>query len=178
MMSRLKGDEALQFTVSAVARVMKVKWRELPKLLSSMGIDALVLDDYDFYSAVVPMYLGMPYAVLANAFHFDYSGNTPLCVYGWAHENTPEARERNRQGVSEFAHMLIRSNAELIAEVERTGIRPNWEDPSCLLSDRPRSRNVLANLTLQTPIARNSSVTPVRFMTEKVGLRSVFRGTD
>ena len=95
-LSRLKGKEALQFTISAVARVMTVKWRELPKLLSSNGIDALVLDDYDFYSGVVPMYLGMPYAILANAFHFDYSGYTPLCVYGWAHENTPEARERNR----------------------------------------------------------------------------------
>ncbi len=137
-LSRLKGEEALQFTVSAVAQVMKVRWRELPKLLSANGIDALVLDDYDFYSEVVPMYLGMPYAILANAFHFDYSGYTPLCVYGWAHENTPEARERNRQGVSKFTQMLIRSNAEMIAEVERAGIKPNWEDPSSLLSDRFR----------------------------------------
>jgi zeaxanthin glucosyltransferase len=135
-LSRLKGEEALQFTVSAVARVTKVKWRELPKLLSSNGIDALVLDDYDFYSDVVPMYLGMPYAILSNALHFDYSGYTPLCVYGWAHENTPEARERNRQGVSKFTQMLIRSNAEMIAEVERAGIKPDWEDPSSLLSDR------------------------------------------
>ncbi len=136
-LSRLKGEEALQFTVSAVAQVMKVKWRELPELLSSNGVDALVLDDYDFYSEVVPMYLGMPYAILANAFHFDYSGYTPLCVYGWAHENTAEARERNRQGVSKFTQMLIRSNAELIVEVERAGIKPNWEDPSSLFSDRP-----------------------------------------
>ena len=29
-LSRLTGEEALQFTVSAVARVMNVKWRELP----------------------------------------------------------------------------------------------------------------------------------------------------
>jgi zeaxanthin glucosyltransferase len=136
-LSTLKGEEALQFTVSAVAQVMKVRWRELPKLLSANGIDALVLDDYDFYSEVVPMYLGMPYAILANAFHFDYSGCTPLCVYGWAHENTPEARERNRQGVSKFTQMLIRSNAEMIAEVEQAGIKPNWADPSSLFSDRP-----------------------------------------
>jgi zeaxanthin glucosyltransferase len=33
--------------------------------------------------------------------------------------------------------MLIRSNAEMIAEVERPGIKPNWEDASSLLSDRP-----------------------------------------
>lgn len=33
--------------------------------------------------------------------------------------------------------MLIRSNAETIAEVEKAGIKPNWEDPSSLFSDLP-----------------------------------------
>jgi zeaxanthin glucosyltransferase len=136
-LSRLRGKAALQFTVNAVAQVMKVKWRELPKLLSSNGIDALVLDDYDFYSDVVPIYLGMPYAILSNAFHFDYTGYAPLCVYGRAHENKPEARERNRQGVSEFTQMLIHANAEQIGEFERAGIKPNWEDPFSLFAGRP-----------------------------------------
>jgi zeaxanthin glucosyltransferase len=85
----------------------------------------------------VPVYLGMPYAILSNALHFDYSGYTPLCVYGWRHENTPEAVKRNRQGVSKFTQMLIRSNAEVIAQAEKAGIKANWEDPSSLFSDRP-----------------------------------------
>jgi zeaxanthin glucosyltransferase len=101
-MSQLKGEEALQFAVDALAQAAEVRWRELPELLSANGIDAMVLDNYDFYGEVVPLYLGMPYAILSNALHFDYSGYTPLCVYGWGHENTPEARQRNRQGVSKF----------------------------------------------------------------------------
>src|SRR5262249_25403113 len=137
-----------------------------PKLLSVNGIDAVVLDNYDFYVEVVPMHLGMPYAVLSNALHFDYSGSTPLCVYGWAHENTPAAKERNRQGVSKFAQMLIRSNAEIIAEVERAGIKPNWKDPSSLFSDVP---NVRANLILKARPGLSSSTTPVRSTTEKAG---------
>src|ERR1700736_3151185 len=136
-MGRLKGEEARQFAVNAIAKAAEVRWRELPKLLSANGIDALVLDNYDFYGEVVPMYLGMPYATLSNALHFDYSGYTPLCVYGWGHENTPEARQRNRQGVTKFTQMLIRNNAELIADVERAGIKANWEDPSSLFSDLP-----------------------------------------
>jgi zeaxanthin glucosyltransferase len=136
-LSQLQGEEALQFSVGVLAKVAEVRWRELPKLLSANGIDALVLDNYDFYGDVVPMFLGMPYAILSNALHFDYSGYTPLCVYGWGHENTPEARQRNRQGVSKFTQMLIRSNAEMIAEVESAGIKPNWEDPSSLFSDLP-----------------------------------------
>ncbi len=135
--SRLKGEEGLQFTVNAVAALNEVKWRTLPNLLSSTGIDALVVDNYDFYGEIIPMRLGMPYAIVSNALHFDYSGYTPLCVYDWAHENTPEAIKRNRQGVSKFTQMLIRSNAELIAQAEKAGIKANWEDPSSLFSDRP-----------------------------------------
>jgi zeaxanthin glucosyltransferase len=136
-MGRLKGGQAREFAVNAVAKAAKVRWRELPELLSANGIDALVLDNYDFYAEVVPIYLGIPYATVANALHLDYSGYTPLCIYAWEHENTPEARQRNRRGVSEFTQMLIRSNAEMIAEVEKAGIRPNWEDPSSLFSDLP-----------------------------------------
>ena len=77
--SRLKGEEALQYTIDAIAAITEVKWKTLPKLLSSNGIDALVLDNYEFYGEVVPMHLGMPYAILSNALHFDYSGAyTPL----------------------------------------------------------------------------------------------------
>jgi zeaxanthin glucosyltransferase len=136
-MSQLKGEDALQFAVEALAKAAAVRWRELPELLSTNDVDALVLDNYDFYAQVVPMHLGMPYALLSNALHFDYSGYTPLSVYGWKHENTPAARQRNRDGVAKFTQLLIRSNAGLIAEVEKAGIKPNWEDPSSLFSDLP-----------------------------------------
>jgi zeaxanthin glucosyltransferase len=133
----LKGEEGLQFTVDLIAARTAVKWRTLPKLLASTGIDALVLDNYEFYGEVVPMHLGMPYAILSNALHFDYSGHTPLCVYDWPHENTREAKKRNRKGVSKFTQMLMRSNAEVIALAEKAGIKANWENPSSLFSNRP-----------------------------------------
>jgi zeaxanthin glucosyltransferase len=94
-MGQLKGDEGLQFSVDVVAKFTKAQWRELPKLLPANDIDVLVLDNYAFYGEVVPMYLGMPYAILANALHFDYSGYTPLCVYGWgARENARRATKK------------------------------------------------------------------------------------
>jgi hypothetical protein len=109
LFGRLKGEEALQCTVSTIAAITEVQWKQFPDLLSSTGVDALVLDNYDFYGEVIPMHLGMPYAILSNALHFDYSGYTPTCVYGWGHENTPEAIKRNREGVSKFVQMLKRS---------------------------------------------------------------------
>jgi zeaxanthin glucosyltransferase len=136
-LSRLKGEAALKYTVDLVAAVTEVKWKTLPKVLSSMGIEALVLDNYDFYGEILPQHLGLPYIVVSDALHFDYSGYTPLCVYNWAHESTPEAIKRNRQGVSRFAEMLIHSNAKVIGLAEQAGIKANWTDPSSLFSDLP-----------------------------------------
>jgi len=42
-LSRLKGEEGLQFTVNTIAAANEVKWRTLPNLLSSTGVDALGL---------------------------------------------------------------------------------------------------------------------------------------
>jgi hypothetical protein len=52
-MSQLKGEEGLEFAVGAHAKVAEVRWRELLKVLSANGIDALILDNYDFYGEVV-----------------------------------------------------------------------------------------------------------------------------
>ena len=103
----LKGEEGLQFGIDLVAARTAIKRKSLPQLLSSTGIEGLVLDSYDFYGEIIPMRLGLPYAIVSNALHFDYSGYTPLCIYDWAHEKTPEAIARNRQGVSKLTERLI-----------------------------------------------------------------------
>jgi hypothetical protein len=74
--------------------------------------------------------------------------------------------------------MLIRSNAEMIAEVELAGIKPNWEDPSSLFSDRPLITQCPRAFDFESSLGLNSSITPVRSMTEKAGQSSVFHGTD
>jgi MGT family glycosyltransferase len=135
--SRLKGEECQQFVLDAIAAIAEAKWRILPKLLVSLGIDAVVLDDCDFHGATIPIHLGMPYAILSNAIHFDYSGYTPFCYYDYAHESTPEGIRRNRQGVAKFIQMLVRSHANVIAQVKKTGINGDWENPSSWYSGYP-----------------------------------------
>ena len=135
--SRLKGEESQQFVLDAIAAIAEVKWRILPKLLVSLGIDAVVLDDCDFYGATIPIHLGMPYAILSNAIHFDYSGYTPFCYYDYAHESTSEGLRRNRQGVAKFIQMLVRSHANVIAQAKKIGINGDWENPSSLYSGYP-----------------------------------------
>jgi hypothetical protein len=57
----MKGWENLEFTIKIIASMSEVKWHTMPKLIAAEGVDALVLDDYEFYAAALPMRLGMPY---------------------------------------------------------------------------------------------------------------------
>src|ERR1700761_3749317 len=79
-----------------------------------------------------PMNLGIPYIHAAVAIHCDYSGYTPLCIYGDSHQTTPEAVARNRKGVVRFAKML--SNDGVKAYARRAGLEIDWEDPGFTLS--------------------------------------------
>jgi zeaxanthin glucosyltransferase len=78
------------------------------------------------------MNLGIPYIHAAVAIHCDYSGYTPLCIYGDRHQRTPEAIARNRKGVARFAKML--DNKGVRAYSRNAGLEIDWEDPGFTLS--------------------------------------------
>jgi hypothetical protein len=105
-----QGEEAQQFTIGACAAGTNAILNPLPATLKTAGVDALVLDAYQFYAELVPMSLGMPYVHVSNALHFDYSGYTPLHVYDWPHETGPEALARNRKGIASFHETVSRAN--------------------------------------------------------------------
>jgi zeaxanthin glucosyltransferase len=71
----------------------------LPTILTAAAVDAVVVDTVLFYVELAPISVGIPYAHVSVALHFDYSGSTPLYVYDWPHENSPTARVRNQAGV-------------------------------------------------------------------------------
>src|SRR3982075_960700 len=89
------------------------------------------------------MQLGIPYIHIANALHLDYTGYTPLCLYGWPHQTTPQALARNREGVAKFVKLLDKHNAGVKAYARGAGLKIDWEDLGSTLSP-------LASIT-QTP---------------------------
>src|SRR5258706_826645 len=119
--------------------------KSLPAIVQANRVDALLLDTIQFYAELGPMQLGMPYIHVSNALHLDYSGYTPLQVYGWPHETTPEALARNREGVAQWAKILGEANAVIRAHAESAGLEVDWEDLDSTLSP-------LASIT-QTPRA-------------------------
>jgi MGT family glycosyltransferase len=80
------------------------------------------------------MHLGLPYIQVAAAMHFDFSGYTPLSIYGWPHETTAEALNRNQEGIARFTRLLIAGGAGVRAYAKRVGLKIDWDDPSFTLS--------------------------------------------
>src|SRR6266481_5402616 len=99
-LSKRQGEDALYFTLLCVAAIADAMFDRLPAMLNAAGVDAVVVDSSHYYVELVPMSLSMPYVQVSNSLDFDYSGYTPLCVYDWPHETTPEALARNRKGVA------------------------------------------------------------------------------
>jgi hypothetical protein len=103
--SKLQGEDALAFSVRLVVQRTEAMLESMPDMLGAIGVDALIIDPIQFYAELVPMKLGMPYMHAAVALHCDYSGYTPLSIYGDPHQTSAEAIARNRQGVVKFAKM-------------------------------------------------------------------------
>jgi hypothetical protein len=77
-LSKLQGEEALRAMLQNAADRTEAMLNSLPATLAAAAVDAVVLDTVLFYTELVPISLGIPYAHVANALHFDYSGYTPL----------------------------------------------------------------------------------------------------
>jgi MGT family glycosyltransferase len=155
--SKRHGEDALRFGVRQVLAQTETILKSLPEIVRTNGVDALLLDTVQFYAELGPMKLGMPYVQVSNGLHFDYSGYTPLCLYGWPHETTPGALARNREGLGKWADMLQSVNGEVRAHAQSIGLKINWNDLSSTLSP-------FASIT-QTPSAFDfeSSHWPAQF---------------
>ncbi len=143
--SKMQGDDALEFACHLVLDQTETILESLPAMVKANNIDALVLDAVQIYAELGAMQLDLPYIHVSGALHFDYTGYTPLSLYGWPHQATPQALARNREGVKKFAQLLGRGNAGVRAYAKSAGLKIDWEDPGFTLSP-------LASIT-QTPSA-------------------------
>ena len=130
----MQGEDALQMSARAVLARTESILKSLPAVVQANGIDALLIDTVQFYAELGAMQLGMPYIHVSAALHFDYSGQTPLCLYGWPHQTTPAALARNREGLAKFVKLLDGNNAGVKAHAKAVGLNIDWGDPGSTLS--------------------------------------------
>jgi zeaxanthin glucosyltransferase len=128
-MSKLQGQEALEFTHRALADALQAIFDHLPRALRETGVDGLVIDGVLIELGLVPMHLGIPYVHVSNSLHYDFSGYTPLFAFDWPHETTPEAFARNKEGVRRFLKLLERNRLIARGYAERVGLDFDYNDP-------------------------------------------------
>jgi zeaxanthin glucosyltransferase len=131
-MSKLEGPGALAFYCGVAAKETEMIFKSLPKMVETTGIEVLIIDPIQFCVELGAMKLGIPYITVATALYLDYFGYTPLHVYDWSHETTPEALVRNREGVVRFARSTY--NERTVAYAKKAGLKIDWDDPSCVFS--------------------------------------------
>jgi hypothetical protein len=106
----------------------------LPRALKESRADGVVLDAVQVGLGLVPMRLGMPYVHVLNALHFDFSGVTPFYVCSWKHEATPEAFERNQEGLRGFMKVFEPVISVARHYAEENGMDVDWNDPWATIS--------------------------------------------
>ena len=132
--SQKQGEDALQFGMRLLMVQTETILRSLPRIVHANQIDALVIDNVQFYAELAAIQLGIPYVHACGAMHLDFSGHVPPCTYGWPHEKTSAALLRNRDGVQRLVQMMQNANSEVRARAEAAGLKVNWNDLSSTLS--------------------------------------------
>jgi zeaxanthin glucosyltransferase len=132
--SRMQGEDALEFGVKAIIGFTESILNSLPTTVVKTGVEALLIDSAHYYVELGAIELGIPYIHVSNAMYHDYSGYTPLCLYGWPYENKQHAIARNREGVARFARMLGRNRAGVERYVEKARLKVDWADLSSTIS--------------------------------------------
>ena len=132
--SKRQGEDALKFSMGLLMAMSESMIKSLPGIVQSNQIDALVIDCISFYVELAALQLGIPYIHVSAAMHFDYSGHTPLMMYGWPHETNAAARARNQDGAAKFVQMLNEVNGEIRAHAGAAGLKVDWDNPHSTLS--------------------------------------------
>jgi MGT family glycosyltransferase len=134
-LSELSGEEALRFTVNSMMKgYTESLYESLPDTLSKAGVGGLVLDQYQPYVELIPMYHRMPFVQVSNALHVDYTGQTPICFVDWPYQTGVDALARNMEGVRHARKLLEPVTATAQAYAKEVGLSVDWNNPHSTLS--------------------------------------------
>jgi hypothetical protein len=111
-----------------------VRLEQLPGKIAKTGLNALVLDSVYRFLELVPMHLRLPYAQIWPTLHFDFSGSTPLALYSWPHETSPEALARNVAGLQIVREIRAPTMPIARAYAERNKLEIDWSNPAATVS--------------------------------------------
>jgi len=133
--AKLHGLDVVRYTARELTPgLVKPALEHLPGKIEETGVNALILDTRYRLLEMVPMHLRLPYVQIWNVLHFDSSGSTPLALYSWPHETSPEALARNVAGL-QIVHEIGEAMMPIAQSyAERNGLEIDWSNPAATVS--------------------------------------------
>jgi len=132
---RWGGLDVVRYTLRELTPgLIKAALEHLPGRIAETGVNALVLDTAYRLVELVPMHLRLPYVQIWNILHFDSSGSTPVALYSWPHETSPEALARNVAGLQIFREYREALLPVAQSYAERNGLEIDWSNPAATVS--------------------------------------------
>jgi len=128
--ANLRGLDVIRYSARVlVPELLRAAVKHLPGKIAETGVQALVLDSF-YFVEIVPIHLRLPYVRIWSVLHLDFSGATPLSLYGWPHETTPEALARNVAGLQTFGELRGPVQAIAQAYAVQNELEIDWGDPA------------------------------------------------
>src|SRR5215469_14464445 len=177
--ANLEGLDVVRYTaLELTPPLLRAGLEHLPGKIAQTGVNALVIDSV-YRVEIVPMHLRLPYVQIWNVLHFDPSGSTPLALYSWPHETSPEALARNTRGLQILREIGKKAMPIVQSYAERNGLQIDWSNPAATVSklavitQTPREFDFpIPNLPPQFhyagPLHDNEGRVPVPFPWEKL----------
>src|ERR1700730_7315926 len=129
--SKLHGLAAVQSAnLHLTPGLAKAAFEHLPHLIKKIGVEALVIDTLHRFLELIPMSLNIPCVHIWNTLHIDGTGATPACIYNWPHQDTPEARTRNLEGLKKLGGMASATLDLAKAYAEKAALQIDWTNPA------------------------------------------------
>jgi hypothetical protein len=139
----------------------------------------LVIDTLHRFLELIPMSLNIPCVHIWNTLHIDGTAATPACIYNWPHQDTPEARTRNLEGLKKLGGMASATLDLAKAYAEKAALQIDWTNPAtavprlAVISQTPKEFDCLTSKAFR---GLQSSIMPAPFMRAKAVRPFHFRG--
>lgn len=127
-LSKLSGQDAVAYTMDWIHESCRAELRDLPGVLQTVQVDALVVDRVSPGAGAVAMAMNIPFVHVSCTPLVDLSGVTPLFFFPWPYEDSETARERNRDGVTGYLQLVAGIRASMREYLQANGVPVDTSD--------------------------------------------------
>jgi len=144
-MGSLNGLAALRYNLNQVAQDVAVRLQDAPSAIRSVGVDALLIDQYTPGGGTLAEHLGLPWIDVCNGLPLNREIGIPPSFTPWTYTPARWSHWRNQAGYR-LADVLARSIRQVIADKRQQWRLPPYQQPNDAYSQLAQLSQIPAEL--------------------------------